>query len=370
MTEDSHLMAGGGLVGLSGVAAEQEMLASAPKKPKTSLSECGLEGSDDTSNNAAEEQLARDTQIMDSVAGLGSKNKVLGFTSYTTECPPEESDGDDESQRNSHQQQPGGRHSALGTSASNSSLQSALGGSVAQLDNESGGGGNGSAIGRRKIEIKYIDDKSRRHITFSKRKAGIMKKAYELSTLTGTQVLLLVASETGHVYTFATPKLQPLITKNEGKNLIQTCLNSPDPDDYVHAHQSAPNNALSSSGGAVTGSSSSASSSAASSVHGTPNMVASPPTQPIHLQHQAAAQMQQQRMYTHPYPTMAEENASNAAAAAAAYYANAAAAAYFPHTAAGYFWPPPPPQQQHQPGSSVGQTLQTPSSSQLPPSKQ
>jgi len=55
-----------------------------------------------------------------------------------------------------------------------------------------------------------------------------MKKAYELSTLTGTQVLLLVASETGHVYTFATPKLQPLITKPEGKNLIQSCLNAPE----------------------------------------------------------------------------------------------------------------------------------------------
>lgn len=30
--------------------------------------------------------------------------------------------------------------------------------------------------GRRKIRIEYITDKSRRHITFSKRKAGIMKK--------------------------------------------------------------------------------------------------------------------------------------------------------------------------------------------------
>jgi pheromone receptor transcription factor len=49
--------------------------------------------------------------------------------------------------------------------------------------------------------------------------------------LTGTQVLLLVASETGHVYTFATPKLQPLITKPEGKNLIQACLNAPDGTD-------------------------------------------------------------------------------------------------------------------------------------------
>jgi type II secretory pathway pseudopilin PulG len=49
-----------------------------------------------------------------------------------------------------------------------------------------------------------------------------------LSTLTGTEVLLLVASETGHVYTFATRKLRPLIQNPEGKNLIQQCLNAPD----------------------------------------------------------------------------------------------------------------------------------------------
>lgn len=41
-------------------------------------------------------------------------------------------------------------------------------------------------------------------------------------------MLLLVASETGHVYTFATRKLQPMITSETGKALIQTCLNSPD----------------------------------------------------------------------------------------------------------------------------------------------
>ncbi|ORX95849.1 SRF-TF-domain-containing protein [Basidiobolus meristosporus CBS 931.73] len=87
---------------------------------------------------------------------------------------------------------------------------------------------NEKRAGRRKIKIEYIEDKSRRHITFSKRKAGIMKKAYELSTLTGTQVLLLVVSETGLVYTFTTPKLQPLVTQPEGKNLIQSCLNAPD----------------------------------------------------------------------------------------------------------------------------------------------
>merc|ERR1712232_1464925 len=90
--------------------------------------------------------------------------------------------------------------------------------------------------GRRKIKIEYIQNKSRRQITFSKRKAGLMKKAYELTTLTGTQALLLVASETGHVYTFATPKLQPFVTLPEGKNLIQSCLNAPEGPDMEN-HQ-------------------------------------------------------------------------------------------------------------------------------------
>ncbi|XP_042891652.1 serum response factor homolog [Penaeus japonicus] len=90
--------------------------------------------------------------------------------------------------------------------------------------------------GRVKIKMEFIDNKLRRYTTFSKRKTGIMKKAYELSTLTGTQVMLLVASETGHVYTFATRKLQPMITSEAGKALIQTCLNSPDPP-QVSSHQ-------------------------------------------------------------------------------------------------------------------------------------
>merc|ERR1740130_149081 len=83
--------------------------------------------------------------------------------------------------------------------------------------------------GRRKIEIEYIKDKIRRHITFSKRKAGISKKAYELSRLTGAQVLLLISSERGQIYSFATPKLQPILMNENSKGLIEQCLNAPDP---------------------------------------------------------------------------------------------------------------------------------------------
>ncbi|POV95661.1 hypothetical protein PSTT_16118, partial [Puccinia striiformis] len=102
--------------------------------------------------------------------------------------------------------------------------------------------------GRRKIDIEYIQDKSKRHITFSKRKAGIMKKAYELATLTGTQLLLLVVSETGIVYTFTTPNLQPIVSDDPGKSLISSCLNDgeaeirieqEDPEDELPANPAA-----------------------------------------------------------------------------------------------------------------------------------
>ena len=59
-------------------------------------------------------------------------------------------------------------------------------------------------------------------------------QAYELATLTGTQVLLLVVSETGLVYTFTTAKFQPLVgaaeddTLGEGQKLIQACLSAKD----------------------------------------------------------------------------------------------------------------------------------------------
>jgi serum response factor len=78
--------------------------------------------------------------------------------------------------------------------------------------------------GKQKIKIEFIEQKQRRQITFYKRKAGLIKKAHELQCLTGTNVMLLMASETGHVYTYATPDLQPMITNTENQALIKACL--------------------------------------------------------------------------------------------------------------------------------------------------
>jgi len=81
-------------------------------------------------------------------------------------------------------------------------------------------GNRKKSTGRRKIDIQYIDDKNRRQITFSKRKAGLIKKAYELTTLTNAQILLIVCSETGHNYSFATPKLQPVVSQPDAKIIL------------------------------------------------------------------------------------------------------------------------------------------------------
>ncbi|KAI3452577.1 hypothetical protein Pfo_009241 [Paulownia fortunei] len=55
-------------------------------------------------------------------------------------------------------------------------------------------------MGRRKLEIKRIDDKSARQVTFSKRRNGLMKKAKELSVLCDLDVGVIIYSCRGKLY--------------------------------------------------------------------------------------------------------------------------------------------------------------------------
>ncbi|GAA5943054.1 uncharacterized protein JCM15063_006286 [Sporobolomyces koalae] len=83
---------------------------------------------------------------------------------------------------------------------------------------------NSGSVGRRKISMSYIEEKARRTVTFTKRKSGLMKKAFELSTLTGTDCLVVVVSESGLVYTFATPTLKGVTESERGKEVISLAL--------------------------------------------------------------------------------------------------------------------------------------------------
>lgn len=65
--------------------------------------------------------------------------------------------------------------------------------------------------GRRKIQIEYIEEKSKRHITFSKRKAGIMKKVsriYTFVVLSLCRIVFLTQSLTRLTSSLLSPALK------------------------------------------------------------------------------------------------------------------------------------------------------------------
>ena len=52
-------------------------------------------------------------------------------------------------------------------------------------------------MGRGRVELKRIENKINRQVTFSKRRNGLLKKAYELSVLCDAEVALIIFSSRG-----------------------------------------------------------------------------------------------------------------------------------------------------------------------------
>ncbi|PIN01001.1 hypothetical protein CDL12_26494 [Handroanthus impetiginosus] len=59
---------------------------------------------------------------------------------------------------------------------------------------------------RGKVEMKRIENASSRQVTFSKRRNGLLKKAYELSVLCDAEVALIIFSQKGRLYEFSSSK--------------------------------------------------------------------------------------------------------------------------------------------------------------------
>ncbi|KAF8005843.1 hypothetical protein BT93_K0198 [Corymbia citriodora subsp. variegata] len=68
-------------------------------------------------------------------------------------------------------------------------------------------------MGRGKIELKRIEKASSRQVTFSKRRNGLLKKAYELSILCDAEIALLIFSSSGKCYQFASHDMDRTIVK-------------------------------------------------------------------------------------------------------------------------------------------------------------
>ena len=58
-------------------------------------------------------------------------------------------------------------------------------------------------MGRGKVELKRIENKINRQVTFAKRRNGLLKKAYELSVLCDAEVALIIFSNRGKLYEFS-----------------------------------------------------------------------------------------------------------------------------------------------------------------------
>ncbi|KAL6636891.1 hypothetical protein ACP70R_024463 [Stipagrostis hirtigluma subsp. patula] len=59
-------------------------------------------------------------------------------------------------------------------------------------------------MGRGKVQLKRIENKINRQVTFSKRRSGLLKKAHEISVLCDAEVALIIFSTKGKLYEYAT----------------------------------------------------------------------------------------------------------------------------------------------------------------------
>ncbi|KAF3327681.1 MADS box protein [Carex littledalei] len=68
-------------------------------------------------------------------------------------------------------------------------------------------------MGRGRVELKRIENKINRQVTFAKRRNGLLKKAYELSVLCDAEVALIVFSSRGKLYEFSSNSMAKTLEK-------------------------------------------------------------------------------------------------------------------------------------------------------------
>ncbi|XP_060670565.1 agamous-like MADS-box protein AGL15 [Ziziphus jujuba] len=77
-------------------------------------------------------------------------------------------------------------------------------------------------MGRGKIEIKRIENANSRQVTFSKRRAGLLKKAQELAILCDAEVAVIIFSNTGKLFEFSSSGMKRTLSR------YNKCLDSPE----------------------------------------------------------------------------------------------------------------------------------------------
>ncbi|XP_075505831.1 agamous-like MADS-box protein AGL19 isoform X1 [Primulina tabacum] len=78
---------------------------------------------------------------------------------------------------------------------------------------------------RGKTQMKRIENASSRQVTFSKRRSGLLKKAFELSVLCDAEVALIIFSHSGRLYEFSSSSLMSNTIERYQKNAKSTLAN-------------------------------------------------------------------------------------------------------------------------------------------------
>uniref|UniRef100_A0A8C5K8C3 Myocyte enhancer factor 2B n=1 Tax=Jaculus jaculus TaxID=51337 RepID=A0A8C5K8C3_JACJA len=68
-------------------------------------------------------------------------------------------------------------------------------------------------MGRKKIQISRILDQRNRQVTFTKRKFGLMKKAYELSVLCDCEVALIIFNSADRLFQYASSDMDRVLLR-------------------------------------------------------------------------------------------------------------------------------------------------------------
>ncbi|KAK8630989.1 hypothetical protein V6N13_079756 [Hibiscus sabdariffa] len=87
-------------------------------------------------------------------------------------------------------------------------------------------------MGRGRVELKKIENKINRQVTFSKRRNGLLKKAYELSVLCDAEIALVIFSNRGKLFEFSSSGMSKTLER------YQRCCFVPQNNRLEHETQS------------------------------------------------------------------------------------------------------------------------------------
>ncbi|GAB4845364.1 Agamous-like MADS-box protein ap1 [Ancistrocladus abbreviatus] len=88
-------------------------------------------------------------------------------------------------------------------------------------------------MGRGRVQLKRIENKINRQVTFSKRRSGLLKKAHEISVLCDAEVALIIFSTKGKLFEYSTDScMEKILERYERYSYAERRVTAPDPESH------------------------------------------------------------------------------------------------------------------------------------------